>query len=590
MTHRPAIIIGAGGHCRTVVSTLKACGIKIFGILDKAIADNDSVLSVSIIAERHTYLRYLETHDFYLAIGDNEERKYYFNSIRIKGGVLPKLIHPQAKIDRSSSIGEGSLISSSVIVCPEVTIGENVIVNTRALVEHNCFVGDHVHLAPDSSLAGKVNIGEGAFIGLKSSVNDDLHIGKWSRIGAGGVVIDSIPEYSTAVGNPAHIISIRETEEKNSPELATVMVQSSVKKTLELIDFYGRGCVIVVDNDQYAKGIVTDGLIRRYLLSNGDLNANVEEVMNKDFFYIKEKEQIKATQYFSDAINFIPILNEMKKLINIVHKNEDNVFNIKKPAEESRQIKDLYEWSKNKKENKYQMSSFIEKLENLISVQVDHVDTDLNTFLSRFTSYWCGINLSGSIYISEKVKKFYPELNFENYMEHNEEETTLKVVHNCEIGKTSLDENCLVLCGDLDIEISKEHNAYTVFTFRAEDQINAEGAVAVHYSGAGDAITKNFLSFIHPMQVASALGGFKNRDRKNLYYQSIINQIRSFIEIIDYDNLYDIGLLLRIDIKNDKNKTIDKLKHKGYKCSGGCEEGEIFLQPPWPKLQEPSVL
>ena len=33
-----------------------------------------------------------------------------------------------------------------------------------------------------------------------------LRIGKWCKIGAGAVVIRDVPDFSTAVGNPARII------------------------------------------------------------------------------------------------------------------------------------------------------------------------------------------------------------------------------------------------------------------------------------------------------------------------------------------------------------------------------------------------
>lgn len=37
-----------------------------------------------------------------------------------------------------------------------------------------------------------------------------IRIGKWCTIGAGTVIIRDIPDYATAVGNPARVIKMRE--------------------------------------------------------------------------------------------------------------------------------------------------------------------------------------------------------------------------------------------------------------------------------------------------------------------------------------------------------------------------------------------
>ncbi|MEM7760366.1 MAG: hypothetical protein AAF298_19885 [Cyanobacteria bacterium P01_A01_bin.40] len=41
-------------------------------------------------------------------------------------------------------------------------------------------------------------------------VISSIRIGKWCTIGAGTVVIRDIPDYATAVGNPARVIKMRE--------------------------------------------------------------------------------------------------------------------------------------------------------------------------------------------------------------------------------------------------------------------------------------------------------------------------------------------------------------------------------------------
>jgi acetyltransferase-like isoleucine patch superfamily enzyme len=49
-------------------------------------------------------------------------------------------------------------------------------------------------------------VGEGTHIGAGAVVLPNLKIGKWCKVGAGAVVICDIPDFTTAVGNPARIL------------------------------------------------------------------------------------------------------------------------------------------------------------------------------------------------------------------------------------------------------------------------------------------------------------------------------------------------------------------------------------------------
>jgi acetyltransferase EpsM len=53
---------------------------------------------------------------------------------------------------------------------------------------------------------GRVHVGEGTHIGAGVVVLPNLKIGKWCTVGAGAVVICDIPDFTTAVGNPARIL------------------------------------------------------------------------------------------------------------------------------------------------------------------------------------------------------------------------------------------------------------------------------------------------------------------------------------------------------------------------------------------------
>lgn len=77
--------------------------------------------------------------------------------------------------------------------------------------------------------------------------------------------------------------------------------------------------LFVVDDNQAVIGSLTDGDIRRSLISNADLNLKVEVICNKDFLFEYEKPGFLDLQaYRKKDIKILPILNADKKLIRII--------------------------------------------------------------------------------------------------------------------------------------------------------------------------------------------------------------------------------------------------------------------------------
>lgn len=59
-----------------------------------------------------------------------------------------------------------------------------------------------------------IRIGEGAWIGANATVMAD--VGRHAIVGAGAVVVDPVPDYAVAVGNPARVIRDRQQLELSS--------------------------------------------------------------------------------------------------------------------------------------------------------------------------------------------------------------------------------------------------------------------------------------------------------------------------------------------------------------------------------------
>ncbi len=144
-----------------------------------------------------------------ISIGVNATRKKVADRFceRVTFG---KAIHSTAFISKRATIGEGTVVMASATVNADVKVGRHCILNTSCSIDHDCVLGDFVHISPGAALSGDVHVGEGTHIGTGASTIQGVRIGKWCNIGVGAVVVRDIPDYATAVGNPARVIKIKQ--------------------------------------------------------------------------------------------------------------------------------------------------------------------------------------------------------------------------------------------------------------------------------------------------------------------------------------------------------------------------------------------
>ncbi len=196
------IVIGGGGHSKVVISTLLELGYRVIGVLDDDINKKDSkILNFPILGP----IELLKSGNFehgIIAIGDNKVRKEIADKFKDCCKWI-SVVHPFSFVHQSVEIGEGTVVFAGSVIQTDVIIGNHVIINTGVTIDHDCKIGNFAHLAPGVNLAGGVLVEEGSFLGINSSVIPYKRIGKWATVGAGGVVIQDVPEFTTVVGVPA---------------------------------------------------------------------------------------------------------------------------------------------------------------------------------------------------------------------------------------------------------------------------------------------------------------------------------------------------------------------------------------------------
>lgn len=200
-------LIGAGGHAMVIIDSIQCNGGKVMGLFDKDISKG-SLLDIPI---NYWENRNLTNDDcIIISIGNNIIRKRV--AIDCQSQIFGRVIHPSANISDYAHIDKGTVVMSGVSINTFASVGKHVIINTNASIDHECKIEDFVHISPNATLCGNVTIGEGAHIGAAATIIPGIQIGKWATIGAGAVIIRDIPDFATAVGNPAKIIKINKHE------------------------------------------------------------------------------------------------------------------------------------------------------------------------------------------------------------------------------------------------------------------------------------------------------------------------------------------------------------------------------------------
>lgn len=199
------ILIGAGGYAKSVIDSIDYFNYELVGFVDEYTKE-DSHLGVPVLASHIDELKNPEKYVYFIAIGNNKNRKRWYDILRKSKLRLINVVDRSAIVSPKATLGTGCFIGKFAVVNSNAVVGDDCIINTRALVEHGCLVSDHVNLSTNTVINGDVQVGVGSFVGSSSVTIGQLRIGEWSTVGAGAVVIKDVDDGVTVAGVPAKII------------------------------------------------------------------------------------------------------------------------------------------------------------------------------------------------------------------------------------------------------------------------------------------------------------------------------------------------------------------------------------------------
>lgn len=202
------ILIGGGGHCKSVIDVAESAGYNILGIFDKPENVGRKILGYTIIGSDNNISDYISKALFIVTVGqikDPSVRIMIHNKIYNSGGRMATLIANTAHVSKYCEIGEGSIIMHHAVVNADSKIGKGCIINTFANIEHDVTVGDYCHISTGAMINGKCTVGAGSFIGSQSVLVNGIIITEDCIVAAGAVIIENISLKGIYAGNPAKL-------------------------------------------------------------------------------------------------------------------------------------------------------------------------------------------------------------------------------------------------------------------------------------------------------------------------------------------------------------------------------------------------
>lgn len=211
------VIIGAGGLAREVLDVINAINaqnytIEVLGFIDENPKTHGKILNGIPVLGDLSWFSTVITKDIkaICGIGNNEKRKKITQKIEGLRVEFISVIHPSVQMGYGNKIGKGVVICAGCIITCNTIIGNHVYINLDCTVGHDTVLEDYVNLAPSVNVSGNCTLLEGTHVYTNAVIIPPVVLGKWSIIGAGAVVLKSIPDYAVAVGTPAKVKKIRD--------------------------------------------------------------------------------------------------------------------------------------------------------------------------------------------------------------------------------------------------------------------------------------------------------------------------------------------------------------------------------------------
>ncbi|MBQ9440651.1 MAG: acetyltransferase [Paludibacteraceae bacterium] len=185
------ILLGGGGHCKSVIDAAESVGYNILGILDKPELVGTRILNYEIIGTDDDIPHYADKAQFVITVGQIKSpaiRQKLAQLVERAGGRFATVIASDAYVSKYAHIGEGTVVLHKAMVNADAHIGRHCIINTMANIEHDVKIGDFCHISTGAMVNGGCIIEDETFVGSGAVLHQCAQISKSTIVPAGTIV------------------------------------------------------------------------------------------------------------------------------------------------------------------------------------------------------------------------------------------------------------------------------------------------------------------------------------------------------------------------------------------------------------------
>ncbi|QOP44885.1 NeuD/PglB/VioB family sugar acetyltransferase [Sulfurimonas paralvinellae] len=189
MKKEKIILLGGGGHCKSVIDVIEQEGrFEIAGIVEKFEGESAPIFGYPLIGTDDELATLREQYSYaFITIGhiaSNAVRKKLFSKLKELDFTIPTIISPLSYVSPHATLQEGTVIMHHAIVNAAAKVGKNCIINTKVLIEHDSSIEDNCHVSTGAIINGGVQVMQDTFIGSGTTTKQSICVSGFIKAGS----------------------------------------------------------------------------------------------------------------------------------------------------------------------------------------------------------------------------------------------------------------------------------------------------------------------------------------------------------------------------------------------------------------------